>query len=101
MEKAGMKMTPERRTRLEANDYEAVAALFSATHWRLSLEDALPSMTMPCLVFAGEADTLYAGAKKCVQSMPNGTFITVPGLGHFGVMAQMLPHITEFLARVT
>jgi pimeloyl-ACP methyl ester carboxylesterase len=101
LEKAGMKMTPERKTRLETNDYEAIAALFSATHWRLSLEDALPFMTMPCLVFAGEADPLHAGARKCAQNMPNGTFITLPGLGHFGVMAQMLPHITEFLARVT
>jgi len=101
MEKAGMKMTPERRARLAASDYEAFAALFSATHWQLSLEDVLPTMTMPCLIFAGEADTQFAGAKKCAESMPNGAFIPVSGLGHFGVMAQMLPHITEFLARVT
>lgn len=50
MEKAGMKMTPERRARLAANDYEAIAALFSAQHWRLGFEDVLPTMTMPCLL---------------------------------------------------
>jgi len=101
MEKAGMKMTPERKARLAANDYEAIAAVFSAKHWRLSFEDVLPTMTMPCLVFAGEADSEYAGARECVKSMPNGTFVSLPGLGHFEVMSQMLPHITEFLARVS
>jgi len=104
MEKAGMKMTPERRARLVANDYEAIAALFSAKHWRLSFEDVLPKMTMPCLVFVGESDPLYAGAKDCVKSMPNATFISFPGLSHFEVMPQrhlVLPHITKFLARVS
>jgi len=103
MEKAGMKMTPERRARLAANDYEAIAALFSAKHWRLSFEDVLPTMTMPCLVFAGEADSEYAGARECVKNMPNATFISLPGLSHFEVMAQrhlVLPHITKFLAKV-
>jgi len=104
MEKAGMKMTPERRARLAANDYKAIAALFSAKHWRLSFEDVLPTMTMPCLVFVGESDPLYTGAKDCVKSMPNATFISFPGLSHFEVMPQrhlVLPHITKFLARVS
>jgi len=104
MEKAGMKMTPERRARLATNDYEAIAALFSAKHWRLSFEDILPTMSMPCLVFAGEADSEYAGASKCVKNMPNATFISFPGLSHFEVMPQkhlVLPHINKFLARAS
>lgn len=102
-EKAGMKMTPETKAHLAANDYEAIAALLSAKHWRLSLEDVLPTMTMPCLVFVGEADPLYAGAKECVKSMANATFISFPGLSHVEVMTQrhlVLPHITKFLAKI-
>jgi len=105
MEKAyGPRMTPERKARLMANDLEAVIALFSATHWRLSLEEVLPTMTMPCLIFAGEADPLHSGAKECAENMPNATFISLPGLGHFEVLSQihlLLPHIKKFLARVS
>jgi len=105
MEKGlGSKMTPEMKARLATNDYKAIAALFSARHWRLSLEDVLPTMTMPCLIFAGETDPLYAGAKKCVQSMRNATFVSLPGLGHLGLMSQrhlVLPHITKFLTKVS
>lgn len=100
----GPRMTPERRARLAANDYEAIAALFSAKHWRISLGDVLPAMTMPCLVFAGEADPVYAGAKECVKSMPNATFLSLPGLSHLEVMSQkhlILPHITKFLAKAS
>jgi len=103
IEKAtGTKMPPERRARLMANDTEAIVALFSASHWLLSLEDALPNMTMPCLIFVGEADTLYPGAKKCVENMPNASFISMPGLAHFGVLSQtnvLMPHITKFLEK--
>lgn len=105
IEKAtGTKMPPERRARLMANDTEAIVALFSASHWRLSLEDALPNMTMPCLVFAGEADTLYLGAKKCVENLQNASFISMPGVAHFGVLSQtnvLLPHITKFLEKAS
>jgi len=105
MEQAlGSKMTPERKARIAANDLEAIIALFSASHWRLSLEDVLPTMTMPCLIFAGEADPLYSGARECAKNMPNATFVSLPGLGHLEVLSQrqlLLPHITKFLAKVS
>jgi pimeloyl-ACP methyl ester carboxylesterase len=105
MEKAlGSKMTPQLKATLAANDSEAIVAFFSAKHWRLSLEDALPAMTMPCLVFAGEADPLYPGARECVKSMPNATFISLPSFGHSGVMSQshlLMSHITKFLTKVS
>jgi pimeloyl-ACP methyl ester carboxylesterase len=100
-EASGSKMTPERRSSLMANDSEAIVALFSASHWRTSLEDALPNMTMPCLIFAGEADPLYPGAKKCAESLPNASFISLPRISHFGAFSQsqmLLPQITGFLA---
>jgi pimeloyl-ACP methyl ester carboxylesterase len=101
MEKAsGMEMTPERRASLAANDLDAIVALFSASHWQKSLEDALPNITMPCLFFAGEADSLHCGVKKCADSIPNARFVSLPGTGHFEVLSQsqiLLPHITRFL----
>jgi pimeloyl-ACP methyl ester carboxylesterase len=100
-EASGSKMTPERRASLAANDLDATVALFSASHWRTNLENALPNITMPCLIFAGGADSLHSGAKKCAESIPNASFISLPGIGHSGVLSQsqvLLPQITEFLA---
>jgi len=100
-EASGSKMTTERKASLVVNDLDAIVALFSASHWRTSIEDALSNMTMPCLIFAGEADPLHAGAKKCAESMPYATFISLPDTGHFGVLSQsqvLLPQITRFLA---
>jgi len=105
MEKAlGSQLPPERKARLAAIDFEAVVALFSASHWTLSFEDALPTMTMPCLIFVGEADSLYSGAKECAKNLPNATFISLPNLDHFQVLSQrhlLLPHITKFLTRAS
>jgi pimeloyl-ACP methyl ester carboxylesterase len=100
-EASGSRMTPDRRSSLMANDSEAIVALFSASHWRTSLEDALPNMTMPCLIFAAEADPLYPGAKKCAESLSNARFISLPGVSHFGVLSKsqiLLPQFTSFLA---
>ena len=99
MEKlSGMKMLPQRRALIETNDSDALAAFWSASQWP-GLEDVLPTMTMPCLVFVGEVDPLYPGVKKCVKCMPNVTFVSLPRLDHFGAIAKkhvILPYITNF-----
>ena len=102
-EKSGLKMTPEMKARLLANDTKALSALVLASEWRANLEYALPHMTMPCLFFVGEADEGYAGARKCANLLPNAEFVSFPGLGHFEVALQshlVLPHITKFLEKV-
>lgn len=103
-EKAGLKTTPEMKTRLLANDTEAMSAFVLASEWRSSLEYALPNMTMPCLLFVGEADPNCAGARKCANRMRNAEFISFPGLGHFEVEVSqshlVLPHITKFLEKL-
>lgn len=101
-EKSGMKITPQIRAKLLANDTEALAALVLSTEWRASLEYALPDMTVPCLIFVGEADPNYAGANRCARRMHNVEFISFPGLRHLEVISQshlVLPHITKFLAK--
>jgi pimeloyl-ACP methyl ester carboxylesterase len=102
-EKRGLKTTLRMKTRLLANDTEALAAFMLSNMWRASLEDALPNMTMPCLFFVGEADPNCASAKKCANRMRNAEFISFPGRGHLEVLSQshlVLPHITKFLEKV-
>ena len=66
-------------------------------------EQVLPTMTMPCLLFAGEADANYPGLKECCKHIPNVTFFSLPGLNHPETFVQsnlVLPHITKFLETV-
>ena len=94
-------LPPERREELLANDFEALAAL---QRDEPSVEEILPTMTMPCLLYTSEADPYYAGASKCVQSMPNTTFFALQGLDHgaaFREAGLVLPHVTKFLQVVT
>jgi hypothetical protein len=58
---------------------------------------------MPCLLFAGEEDDLYAGVQECVQHMPNVTLASFPGLNHIECFLRsdlVLPHVQEFLAKM-
>lgn len=100
-------ITPKRKAYLMSNDPKAIVALMSAEDFKLSLEDVLPTMKMPCLVYAGEADCgwhrVYPNAKKCVKSMPNATFVSITGLNHLEARDRadiVLPHITKFLEKV-
>jgi len=98
----GLELTPQARAKILSNDTEALTAFVSAKEWRTNLEDALPNMTMPCLLFIGEADPSYGGAKKCANLLPNAEFVSFPGLGH-DVDYQshlVLPHIKRFLKSV-
>jgi len=99
----GPEMTPEIRARLMATDTEAMLTMASSDDFTRSFEEVLPTMSMPCLVWAGENDISYPGVEKCVKSMPNATFVSLPGLDHRGAFAQskiILPYITKFLEKV-
>ena len=60
------------------------------------MEDVLPKMTMPCLVYVGEADPLFDQVCQFVKLMPNVTFFSLPGLGH----GQTFRYRDHSLARV-
>ena len=56
---------------------------------------------MPCLLFAGENDPIYAENKECVPTMPKVTFFSLPGLGHADTFFRsdlVLPRVLQFLA---
>lgn len=87
-----------------ASDPEAFLALFLSEYGATSFEEVLPTMKMPCLVYAGEKDPSYSRMKKCAESMPNTTFVSLPNLGHLGAWRQssiILPHILKFLEKVS
>jgi len=66
-------------------------------------EEVLPQMTLPCLIFAGEADPWYPKARECAKLMPSATFFSLPGIGHEALERSdlVLPHISKFLAEVS
>ena len=93
-------MSPGWRARLLANDMEALIAISKSP--RLSLEEDLPGMTMPFLVYAGESDDLvsHTEVNEYAKRLPNATFFSLPGLDHLQGFTQrdvVLPHVEKFL----
>jgi len=77
-------------------------ALLLLAQDRESQEAVLPTMKMPCLLFAGEEDE-YQPIKECARQIANAAFFTLPGLDHSGAIRQsdkVLPHVRKFLTKV-
>ena len=91
-------MPPAIRDELFANDFQALAA---AQQDFPSLVEIIPTMTMPCFLYAGKNDaTYYAKTRECAQHLPNATFFSLPGLDHSAVFREsglVLPRVTKFL----
>jgi pimeloyl-ACP methyl ester carboxylesterase len=85
--------------RLRTADLQAWLA---AVEDRVSNEDVLGTMTMPCCLYAGDADPIFAQAKQASERIPNAVFFALPGLSHlegFLESRRVLPPIMEFLAK--
>jgi len=65
------------------NDVNALKACRTKARQSPGFSEILPTMTMPCLLFAGEDDPVYAENQECSRSMPNVTFFSLPGLGQW------------------
>jgi pimeloyl-ACP methyl ester carboxylesterase len=63
------------KIRLLANDIEALAACRVDS---LGFADVLPTMTMPCLIYAGAADPIHPVAEATVAEMPNVALVQTP-----------------------
>lgn len=91
-------MPPEIREELFANDFQALAA---AQQDFPSIAEMIPTLTMPCLLYAGENDaTYYSKARECAQQLPHATFFSLPGLDHAAAFREsglVLPQVTKFL----
>lgn len=95
-------LTEEQKDALLSNDVEALAAL---THYaRADYSDLIPNITVPCLLYCGDDDVRYAGAKKCAETLPDAAFVSLAGYDHlaatFHGAAIIVPHVSEFLSRI-
>ena len=94
----------ELRDQLLANDFEALIASVIAP--QRGVEDDLPGMTMPILLYVGENDDLASpmAVQENANRLPNATFVSLPGLDHIQAGRRsdlVLPHIKKFLAQVS
>jgi pimeloyl-ACP methyl ester carboxylesterase len=94
----GGRFVPQVRAELLASDTQALAA---AAHNRPSMEDALPGLSLPCLIYAGDKDPFFAKAQASARRIPGASFVPLAGLGHAEAFIRSdlaLPHVEPFLA---
>jgi pimeloyl-ACP methyl ester carboxylesterase len=83
--------------RLRAADLQAYLALM---HDRAGLDELLPQISMPCCLYAGEADDICAEAMAASERIPSATFFSLPGLDHCQTFCRadlVLPRVMPFL----
>jgi pimeloyl-ACP methyl ester carboxylesterase len=88
---------PGYRARLHQVDHNA---LLAAAQDRPSFERVLPKMAMPCCLYAGDADPLFAEAKSASELIPHVSFFSLPELSHLQAFVRadlVLPRVTPFL----
>jgi pimeloyl-ACP methyl ester carboxylesterase len=98
MEKyVGVRVTPEVRAWILGNDLQALAA---AMHDRDSFEEIVPTMTMPCFLYAGELDPRIQKIEMCAEDMPNAEFVSIYDLNHAQAYMRsglVIPDVEKFL----
>lgn len=69
---------------------------------RPDISEIVPTMTMSCLLYAGQADPLCPLVERCATELPNASFFSLPGLNHIqGAVRSdlVLPEVVRFLAQ--
>ena len=101
----GRSLTSEEKDTIAAWDAEALIAVMSSL---LDMPPLTPTdlsrISSRCLVYAGELDPFFSGAKESINHMPRAKFISLPGLGHSPALLESdiaLPHVKEFLTQVS
>lgn len=91
----------EMRDAFFTNDIHALRAAYQ--HDRPDVSAFISTVRLPCLLFAGEADPLYAAVQRCASELPDAGFFGVPGLNHAQLALQLkcvLPPVITFLSEV-
>jgi pimeloyl-ACP methyl ester carboxylesterase len=89
-----------RKRRLLSADLEALLAVAQD---RPGLGDILPTMQLPCCLYAGERDPVYPEVEACSRNIPQVTFFSLPGLNHCDAYTRsdrVLPRVTAFLKQL-
>jgi len=97
-------MESGRKERLLDNDPEALIAGILAPRGTDDVEDLLPGLNIPCLLYCGDADGFFPASKAAAEAIPGSVFAALPGLDHGEASRageQVLPHVTKFLNEAT
>ena len=105
----GRTLSAEEKKSILDNDYKALYAFRqNRSNWHTAINqstnDLLSSITVPCLLYAGECCPCHEGAKEAAKHIHQGSFMSFPGLDHYqGFMRSnlVLPHVKKFLTSVT
>jgi pimeloyl-ACP methyl ester carboxylesterase len=92
------------RERWLALDGQAMAAAQEAGLTAPSLEDVLPTIQTPTLIYYGTEDYPDRLPERAAAAMPNATVVALEGLNHSQAIRRsdlVLPHVAAFLDRVT
>ena len=102
-EKMVGKLTLSQKARQLANDPRALLTMQKALSEWPGAEDLLPELKLPVLIFAGDADPSYSGAKEGASRLANAAFVTIPGMDHDRALMHselVIPHLKRFLSSV-
>jgi len=83
--------------RLRRADLRAYLAL---SQDRVGLDELLAVISIPCCLYAGEADDLYEQARIASHQIPGATFFSLPGLDHCEAFSRAdlaIPPVLRFL----
>jgi len=101
----GRSLTTDEKNEMLSNDYEALIAVATSLRNLSPLTNhELSFISAPCLLYCGEyQEPRHEGAKESVNHIPQAQFVSLP-LDHvqgFTRSDLVLPHIKEFLTRVS
>src|SRR5262245_24816192 len=98
-------ITPHYEARLRSLDYTALAALLEYWDYHMpGLEDVLPTMNMPCLIYIADADDPdFTQTQEYMKQMSNASFFGLRGHSHVSAntcLDVIVPNVRDFLAQV-
>lgn len=93
-------LSPRLRTSMLKHDTHALIAWHRAVPDNPPFDDVLGSISVPCLLYAGENTDEYSGARRAAQEIPGATFVGIANGGHLegGTWIDILqPHIIKIV----
>jgi pimeloyl-ACP methyl ester carboxylesterase len=91
---------PQFARRLSDNALDALIACRRQRVRMAGFAGDFSRMTMPCLLYAGDADPIFEDVRRAADAMPNATFLALPRYGHVQAMMEshaVLPRVMQFL----
>jgi pimeloyl-ACP methyl ester carboxylesterase len=98
---SGRPISPWWKKILLVADYEAWTALQEEASIEVcGMEAMLPSVKVPTLIYAGDEDFGYDGAKRASELMPNATFLSLHGDHLTPYLSEVMPHTKKLVQDV-